>query len=105
MAETPRYGHPRIEMHNKGKPGYFNARGDFCFEETEKGLVLWLAIPMKREGNPEAYVHSKWTIDHKNECGASWKWTGDAAKPTLSPSLHAVGVWHGWVRDGYLVEA
>lgn len=30
---------------------------------------------------------------------------GDPIRPTLSPSLHVVGEWHGWVRNGELVEA
>ena len=25
--------------------------------------------------------------------------------PTLTPSLHWIGFWHGWVRGGKLIEA
>lgn len=31
----------------------------------------------------------------------SWHLTGDDIdKPTLTPSVHHVGCWHGWIRDG-----
>jgi hypothetical protein len=34
----------------------------------------------------------------------TWLLTGDRAKPTLYPSLHSVGRWHGWLREGQLVS-
>lgn len=30
----------------------------------------------------------------------SWNWNGDREKPTLTPSVHNVGHWHGWLTDG-----
>lgn len=30
----------------------------------------------------------------------SWKWNGSTEKPTLHPSVHHVGHWHGWLTDG-----
>lgn len=36
---------------------------------------------------------------------ASWEWNGSTDKPTLSPSVHHVGHWHGWLRDGQWVQA
>lgn len=30
----------------------------------------------------------------------SWEWDGNRAAPTLSPSVHHVGHWHGWLRNG-----
>lgn len=32
--------------------------------------------------------------------GPSWHWNGLLDKPTLSPSVHHVGHWHGWLRNG-----
>lgn len=29
-----------------------------------------------------------------------WKWDGNTEKPTLSPSLHLSGTWHGFLRSG-----
>lgn len=30
----------------------------------------------------------------------SWEWDGNVDAPTLSPSVHHVGHWHGWLRAG-----
>lgn len=30
----------------------------------------------------------------------TWKWNGSLDKPTLTPSVHHVGHWHGWLTDG-----
>lgn len=30
----------------------------------------------------------------------SWEWDGNREAPTLSPSVHHVGHWHGWLRNG-----
>lgn len=32
--------------------------------------------------------------------GPSWTWNGALDKPTLTPSVHHVGHWHGWLTDG-----
>lgn len=34
----------------------------------------------------------------------SWHWDGDREKPTLQPSVHHVGHWHGWLRAGVWVS-
>ena len=33
-----------------------------------------------------------------------WGWDGNEDKPTLTPSIHMPGVWHGWLRAGRLVS-
>lgn len=79
--------------------------GDFYWivnSGTGKRMLV-VAIPDK--DFQKGWGLSRWSIDFPNHCGASWSWDGNEEKPTLSPSLHAVGVWHGWVRDGMLVEA
>lgn len=37
--------------------------------------------------------------------GGRWTRTGTPPKITLSPSINLVGHWHGWLRDGVLVDA
>lgn len=32
--------------------------------------------------------------------GPSWSWNGSLDRPTLHPSVHHVGHWHGWLQDG-----
>lgn len=60
---------------------------------------VWICMPTT--GN---FFSCEWTVDRKNHCNAQWQLSGTHAKPTLSPSLHWVGMWHGWLRDGQLVS-
>lgn len=30
----------------------------------------------------------------------SWNWNGSVESPTLTPSVHHVGHWHGWLTAG-----
>ena len=41
----------------------------------------------------------------EEEGRASWEWNGNREAPTLSPSINHVGHWHGWLREGYFVDA
>lgn len=34
-----------------------------------------------------------------------WIWNGNKAQPTLSPSIHHVGHWHGWLQGGIFKDA
>lgn len=34
----------------------------------------------------------------------TWLLTGTRECPTLHPSLHVPGQWHGWLREGQLVS-
>lgn len=36
--------------------------------------------------------------------GASWAFDGNEDAPTLSPSIHHVGCWHGWLNCGQYKE-
>jgi len=33
-----------------------------------------------------------------------WGWDGDEELPTLTPSIHATGEWHGYLTDGKLIS-
>lgn len=102
MNQTPRHGHAPIKMRRVSDSARLRHRGDFCWQVGESGKrTLVVMIPGER--NEAQY--SRWTIGHKNHCGASWSWNGNLDVPTLKPSLHAVGEWHGFIRNGFLVEA
>jgi len=104
--KTPRLGHEPIEMSRFNKPADINVIGGFCWHvDKEKRRVIWIAIPCPFEENSKGWVLTRWTIDHKNQCDAQWSWNGDELKPTMKPSLHAVGTWHGHVINGRLTEA
>ena len=74
--------------------------GDFYWDLQHKRRCLVVALPTKH-----GMLCCSWSIDHKNHSNAQWSWDGDEDAPTLSPSLHAVGLWHGWVKKGHLHEA
>lgn len=35
----------------------------------------------------------------------SWQWDGNRESPTLSPSVHRVGHWHGYLKAGFWTQA
>ena len=35
----------------------------------------------------------------------SWIWDGNREAPTLTPSVHHVGHWHGWLKAGFWTQA
>lgn len=100
--DTPKYGHGPIDMVRRRDWDELGNVGEFCWKVADGKRVLYLAVPFDIASG---YVLSRWTIDHYNSCGAMWSWDGNEDAPTLTPSLHAVGVWHGWVRYGQLLEA
>jgi len=113
VRETPRYGHAAFPMRRCEKDGFWErddiAIGDFYWTVAACGRTLWVMIPCPglQGGTPGALrpIICPWSIGYRNDSGAQWSWDGNEDKPTLTPSLHAVGLWHGWVRNGELVEA
>ena len=54
---------------------------------------------------------SEWNIDvgrRIRESGgqvhAAWSRTGNAPNVTANPSINHVGLYHGWLRDGFLTD-
>lgn len=41
---------------------------------------------------------------HPDSGGPSWSWDGNLERPTLSPSVHHIGHWHGYVRAGRMIS-
>lgn len=99
---TPRQGHTPIRMRQVASSDKLRHRGDFCWQVNElQRRTLVLMIP---SGDADE-VYSRWTINHRNNDGQSWTWDGNLENPTIKPSLHARGIWHGKVTAGFLVEA
>lgn len=67
--------------------------GSFYITETEAGKVMWLKLP---DGVASA-INLR---PHMADTGPNWEWDGNEDKPTLTPSVHRVGSWHGFVRNG-----
>lgn len=99
MSKTPRYDHDPIPLRNVGNDESVEKPGDFYWADD----TLWVAIP---SDDPEWDNMSiiRIACAEKQSPGV-WQWDGDREKPTLTPSIHTIGVWHGWIKNGMLVEA
>lgn len=70
--------------------------GDYCFDEERETLYVWLPGC----GGPDALKIQRGAPGGERV----WGWNGDEEKPTLTPSIHDVGRWHGYLTAGRLVS-
>ena len=74
--------------------GQMKKPGDFCFSEERD--YLYVILPGSK--HPDAIA-----IQRGQPGGHRvWGWDGNEATPTLEPSIHAPGEWHGYLRKGRL---
>jgi hypothetical protein len=74
--------------------GQIEKPGDFKYSEGCDCIYIW----MPGMSGPDAIE-----IQHGNQGGLRvWGWDGNIEKPTLTPSLHVPGVWHGYLKKGRL---
>ena len=68
--------------------------GDFAFADDFSTLYIWLP----GVSGPDAVAVQK------GDPGGPrvWGWDGDVDRPTLQPSIHMPGAWHGYLRAGRL---
>lgn len=71
--------------------------GEFCFEVDDKGQ-RWFNCTLPGETHCRIPVRPVLTPGING--GHSWEWDGNEDKPTLHPSVHCVGSWHGWIKAG-----
>lgn len=106
-SKTPVLGHAPIPLRRVAGEDDVDQAGDFFWEVRPDGRrLLWLAVPVRLAVGDRRGVHSCAPVEvllNEKKPG-SWRWDGDEARPTLYPSLHAVGIWHGWVTKGQLIE-
>lgn len=78
--------------------------GDWAFsDDTDHPQYIYIRIP---DGVNERGSTTPWLLKEKPDPVIDdWQWDGNREAPTLTPSLHWVGVWHGWMRNGQLVPA
>lgn len=70
--------------------------GDFCFDDAFGYIYVWIpgrsgpdAIQIQKGGSGGPRI---------------WAWDGNEDKPTLTPSIHCTGIWHGYLTNGRLVS-
>jgi len=74
-------------------------RGDYEIQHGADGVVLRLLLCCPGCGSIQALPvrHAGFTPK-----GVAWDWDGKEDTPTLSPSIHHVGCWHGFLKAGEL---
>lgn len=77
--------------------GQMEQPGDFCFSDNFGHINIWLP----GQKGPDALRIQKGGV--KSEARV-WIWDGDEFNPTLTPSIHAPGEWHGYLTSGKLVS-
>jgi len=78
----------------KVESGKMERPGDFCFDDIDSHIYIIL---------PGSKHADALRIQRGNPGGERvWGWDGNAESPTLTPSIHAPGEWHGYLRAGRL---
>jgi hypothetical protein len=106
---TPKHNHPPIKMRKVADD--FEALtqvGDFAI--NEEGTQILLALPSQQPFT-ESEKKGKFCYVSlpigtvKPPSSPSWQWDGNRESPTLSPSVWTHGHWHGFIRNGEMIEA
>lgn len=80
--------------------------GQFAFGQEEgRGDVIWFSCPCGCGSLSCLPVGNKFKPERSSDQRATWEWDGNAEMPTLSPSIHHIGHWHGWLKQGFFVQA
>lgn len=93
------------EARNHGKGGIWYrwvSNDRRSFPQDVKSVMIVMPVNWGNAGVHERGISAEWTVSEKNVNGAQWSLSGTEDKPTLSPSLHWVGVWHGFLENGFL---
>jgi hypothetical protein len=67
--------------------------GGFFIEQRDEG-EWWISLRLP-DGS-----YNDLPIKLGPDTGRGWVWDGNQDKPTLFPSVHCIGNWHGWIRGG-----
>jgi hypothetical protein len=103
---TPCHGHAPIQMKRVDDSSSIDNVGEFTWTEVAGIRHILFAIPDPKPHCLDDYVMNQLPVRlGENTPGKSWVWDGNEDAPTLTPSVHCLGHWHGWVRAGALVEA
>ncbi len=70
--------------------------GSFYIEKLAGGVTrMWHKLPNGNFG--VIYLRP---IPPSMNTNPSWEWDGNETAPTLTPSVHLPGSWHGWFTAG-----
>lgn len=74
--------------------GEMERPGDFTFSDDFQTIYIWLP----GINSPDAISIRKGAPGGERV----WGWDGNEIFPSLQPSIHCLGVWHGYMRNGKL---
>lgn len=75
--------------------------GDFYFEADDTGQRWFCFCYPNGVG---ARIPIRPLLNAGTNNGHSWQWDGNEDTPTLTPSINAEGMWHGYVTAGRMVS-
>jgi len=78
------------------KSGDIEKEGDFCFADDWNYIYIWLP----GTSGPDCLGIQKGPAGGPRV----WGWDGNEDKPTLTPSIHAPDLWHGYLTAGKLIS-
>lgn len=84
--------------------------GDFCWEfdfthfehgakPEDQRLTIYICLPGNTRWHPLHVARGGTPTDSH-----TWGWDGNFDKPTLTPSIHEPGTWHGHLQAGRLIS-
>lgn len=79
--------------------------GAFAFEKREGSASIWGYILFTCPCGCGSFSRLAVGMGKKPTSSPTWEWNGDREAPTLSPSIHHIGHWHGWLKAGYFTQA
>ena len=87
--------------------------GDWCFfEGSDRNTYIAFRYPHPDTKNyPPEYLEtyrgemSHVPVSTGEKQASCWLWDGNRESPTISPSIHIIGSWHGYIRNGKLENA
>ena len=78
--------------------------GDWWIDEKRASIYIMIPTNPPHPEMPPKANPTRWPYRDPLPNGAVWQFNGDLDKPTLTPSLHWVNMWHGWLRAGELIS-
>jgi hypothetical protein len=69
--------------------------GEFCYRR-DGDRVKWVHFWPR----DSSHALSAAIAPQRNGIGDTWTLAGTDDAPTLTPSVDAKGIWHGWLTDG-----
>ncbi|MCB1516139.1 MAG: hypothetical protein KDJ19_00775 [Hyphomicrobiaceae bacterium] len=93
---------PVTALNIQGKEAFFeqNVAGSFRVNDPvdDGRQQFWFVCPCGCGQNAMIAVGNGYKPERKGR--DTWNWNGSFEKPTLTPSVHDKGHWHGWLTDG-----